>query len=92
MEGHTRPAYWAALTKELIYDYLPDGIYSEVKRCKSESGSWDKLHQYLSDDGVEILEAHQKRVLHHMQGAASINQLRITLQQACTGQYQLVLL
>ena len=32
------------------------------------------------------------RVLHHMQGAASIGQLRSTLQQACTGRYQLVLL
>ena len=91
-DGHTRPCYWAALTKELVYDYLPSGIYTEIKRCKDESGNWDKLHQYLSADGVEILEAHQKKVLHHMQGAASINQLRTALEQACTGTYQLVLL
>jgi hypothetical protein len=92
VDGHTRPCYWAALTKELIYSYLPEGIYSEIKRCKDESGSWDKLHQYLSADGVEILEAHQRKVLHHMQGAASVSQLRTALKQACTGQYQLVLL
>jgi len=92
VDGHTRPAYWAALTKELVYNYLPEGIYSEIKRCKDESGNFDKLHQYLSADGVQILETHQKRVLHHMQGAANINQLRSTLQQACTGRYQLVLL
>ena len=92
VDGATRPCYWAALTKELVYNYLPEGIYSEIKRCKDESGSFDKLHQYLSADGVEILESHQKRVLHHMQGAASIGQLRSTLQQACTGRYQLVLL
>jgi len=92
VDGHTRPAYWAALTKELVYSYLPVGIYSEIKRCKDESGNFDKLHQYLSVDGVQILEAHQKRVLHHMQGAANIDQLRSTLRQACTGQYQLVLL
>lgn len=92
VDGHTRPCYWAALTKELIYDYLPAGIYSQIKRCKDESGSWDRLHQYLSEDGVDILHSHQKRVLHHMQGAANINQLRTSLKQACTGQYQLVLL
>jgi hypothetical protein len=92
VDGHTRPCYWAALTKELIYDYLPEGIYTEIKRCKEESGSWERLHQYLSGDGVEILQSHQKKVLHHMQGAANINQLRTALKQACTGQYQLVLL
>jgi hypothetical protein len=92
VDGHTRPCYWAALTKELVYDYLPEGIYTEIKRCKDESGNWDKLHQYLSSDGIEILEAHQRKVLHHMQGAANINQLRTALKQACTGQYQLVLL
>jgi hypothetical protein len=92
VDGHTRPCYWAALTKELVYDYLPEGIYTEIKRCKEESGSWDRLHQYLSGDGVEILQSHQKKVLHHMQGAANINQLRTALKQACTGQYQLVLL
>jgi len=90
-DGSTRPGYWAALTKELVYDYLPAGIYTEIKRCKEESGSWDKLHQYLSDDGVQILEAHQKKVLHHMQGSASISQLRTALKQACTGEYQLVM-
>lgn len=92
VDGHTRPCYWAALTKELVYSYLPKGIYCQIKRCKDESGNWDKLHQYLSADGVEILEAHQRKVLHHMQGAASINQLRTALKQACTGEYQLVLL
>jgi hypothetical protein len=82
----------AQLTKELVYDYLPAGIYTEIKRCKTETGSWDKLHQFLSDDGIAILETHQRRVLEHMQGAANLDQLRTSLAQACTGQYQLVLL
>jgi hypothetical protein len=92
IEGNTRPGYWAALTKELVYDYLPSGVYTEIKKCKTETGSWEKLHQFLSEDGVEILESHQRKVLHHMQGAASLDQLRLALKQACTGQYQLVLL
>jgi hypothetical protein len=92
VEGLERPMLFAKLTKELVYDYLPSGIYSEVKRCQSETGGWDKLHQFLSDDGVLILETHQRRVLEHMQGAATLEQLRTSLRQACTGQYQLVLL
>ncbi|MGL5058759.1 MAG: P63C domain-containing protein [Microcoleus sp.] len=92
VEGSERPMLFAQLTKELVYDYLPAGIYAEVKRCQTEMGNWDKLHQFLSDDGVLILETHQRRVLEHMQGAASLPQLRTSLKQACTGQYQLVLL
>jgi hypothetical protein len=92
VQGSERPGLWAALTKELVYDYLPTGIYSQIKRCKEESGAWEKLHQYLSDDGVGILEAHQRKVLHHMQGATNLEQLRVSMRQACTGQYQLVLL
>jgi hypothetical protein len=90
--GHLRPGYFGQLTKELVYDYLPTGIYDEIKRCKTETGSWDRLHQFLSDDGVAILENHQKRVLEHMQGAANLDQLQTSMRQACTGQYQLVLL
>jgi P63C domain len=91
-KGAERPMLWARLTKELVYDHLPEGIYQEVKRCKAETGSWEKLHQFLSDDGIQVLEAHQRRVLEHLQGAANIEQAKTSLRQACTGQYQLVLI
>jgi hypothetical protein len=91
-EGTERPMLWAKLTRELVYDYLPPGIHKEIKRCKTETGSWEKLHQFLSEDGVQILETHQRRVLEHMQGAANMIQLKTSLKQACSGQYQLVLL
>jgi hypothetical protein len=90
--GTAKPGYWAALTKELIYDYLPAPVYAEIKRRKELSGSWAKLHQYLEQtEGIELLRQQQQRVLHHMQGASSLDQLRTALQQACTGQYQLLL-
>jgi hypothetical protein len=92
VEGAERPMLWARLTKELAYDHLPTGIYQEVKRCKSETGSWEKLHQFLSGDGIQVLETHQRRVLEHLQGAANIDQAKTSLRQACTGQYQLVLI
>jgi hypothetical protein len=89
--GVERPMLWARLTKELVYDYLPSGIYKEIKRCKAETGSWEKLHQFLSEDGVLVLETHQHRVLEHLQGAANLEQAKTSLRQACTKQYQLVL-
>jgi P63C domain len=89
--GVERPMLWARLTKELVYDYLPPGIYKEIKRCKAETGSWEKLHQFLSEDGVLVLETHQHRVLEHLQGAANLEQAKTSLRQACTKQYQLVL-
>jgi hypothetical protein len=90
-KGHLRPNRWRQLTKELVYDYLPEGIYREIKNCQARTGSWDKLHQFLSSDGIQILETHQRRVLEHMQGAATLTQLKTSLKQACTKQYQLVL-
>jgi len=90
-DGHKRPQYWARLTKELVYDYLPAGIYAEVKKCKVETGSWDKLHQFLSDDGLKILELHQRSLLALMTAASSLDELYRLLTQSARKQYQLLL-
>lgn len=90
--GNSRPALWAAKTKELVYDYLPPVVYLEIKRCKAETGSYDKLHQFLSDDGLRILEQHQRTLLTLMQASATLIQLKTLLDQSCTGTYQLLLL
>jgi P63C domain len=89
--GNSRPALWAQLTKELVYDYLPAGIYDEIKNCKEETGGYEKLHQFLSEDGVMILEQHQRTLLTLMQASSSLQQLKTLLTQSCTGNYQLVL-
>jgi hypothetical protein len=90
--GNARPALWAQRTKELVYDYLPSGIYREIKRCKEETGSFDKLHQFLSEDGLHILESHQKTLLILMKASASMQQLKTSLDQTCSGTYQLLLI
>lgn len=89
--GNSRPTRWAQLTKELVYDYLPEGVYTEVKRCKLETGSYDKLHQFLSGDGLRILEQHQKTLLTLMAASSCLRQLKSLLDQSCTGNYQLLL-
>ncbi len=90
--GTSRPPLWAKYTKELVYDWLPSGIYEAVKRCKAETNSFDKLHQFLSDDGLLILESHQRQLLTLMNAAASMEQLKTMLCQSCSGNYQLVLM
>ena len=90
--GNSRPTLWAAKTKELVYDYLPPIVYQEIKRCKAETGSYDKLHQFLADDGLRILEQHQRTLLTLMQASATLGQLKTLLDQSCTGTYQLLLL
>jgi P63C domain len=90
--GNSRPTLWAQRTKELVYDYLPTGIYEEVKRCKLETGSYDKLHQFLSADGLRILEQHHRTLLTLMSASSTIGQLKTLLDQSCTGTYQLLLL
>jgi hypothetical protein len=90
-QGNCRPNLWAMRTKELVYDYLPDGIYSAVKQCKSETGGYDKLHQFLSEDGLVILEKHQQQLLTLMQASASLSELKRLLDQSCSKSYQLLL-
>lgn len=90
-EGHKRPALWAKLTKDLVYNYLPTGIYDAVKNCKEKTGSWDKLHQFLSDEGIMLLEKHHRTLLAYMEASSSIDDLKRILNQAKTKQYQLLL-
>lgn len=88
--GNLRPQRWAMLTKELVYDHLPLGIYTQIKKCKAETDSWDKLHQYLSEDGLKLLEAHQNTLLSLMAAAASLEQLKQLLAQSAGNGYQLL--
>jgi hypothetical protein len=90
--GNSRPQRWAQLTVKLVYDYLPPGVYLEVKRCKDETGSYDKLHQFLSEEGLQVLEHHQRQLLTLMAASSSLRQLEMLLKQSCTGNYQLVLI
>lgn len=90
--GTSRPPVWAKHTKELVYDWLPSGVYEAVKACKAETGGFDKLHQFLKEDGLRILEQHQKQLLTLMRGASTMQELRRQLAQSRSGKYQLVLI
>lgn len=86
--GHKRPALWAKITKELVYDHLPKGVYAEIKAWQQATDPNKKLHQYLSDTGVEILGEHLKRVITLMQCAAHLAEVERLLNQSITKEYQ----
>ena len=77
-------------TRERVYDYLPRGVYEKIKRCKVETGSHEKLHQFLSEDGLKIREEHQRLLLILMGASAMMTQLKTLLDQACSRSYQLL--
>lgn len=90
-EGHKRPALWGALTKELVYDYLPEGVTEALLECRKQHGKWEKLHQYLSDVGLKVFENHMRSLQCFMLAASSLDDLRRLLKQSVTRSYQLLL-
>lgn len=90
-QGHKRPALWGALTKELVYDYLPEGVTEALMTLRREEGSWQKLHQFLSPDGYRAFENHMRSVQNFMIAASSLDDLRRLLRQSATRSYQLLL-
>lgn len=86
--GNKRPYLWAKLTKELVYDYLPKGVYQEIKSWQLATDPNKKLHQYLSEQGIEILGEHLKRVITLMQCATHISEVEFMLSQSMTKAYQ----
>lgn len=90
-QGHKRPALWGALTKELVYDFLPNGVTDALLDCRAKHGKWEKLHQFLSGEGVRLFENHMRSLQCFMLAASSLDDLRRLLQQSKTRAYQLLL-
>ena len=88
-QGHLRPHYWAQLTKELVYDYMPSGVYDEIKRWQrsTDPDKKTKVHQYMSEVGSETLINHLKHLLILMSAASSLSELKRSLNQSITKNY-----
>lgn len=86
--GNKRPLLWAKITKGLVYDYMPTGVYKEIKSWQLATDPTKKLHQYLSDSGIELLGAHLQRVITLMQASNSLTDVELMLNQSITQSYQ----
>jgi hypothetical protein len=90
-KGANRPHYWAHLTNEFVYDYLPKAIADGVRQAKVANDSFDKLHQYLSPDGLEMLKNHLNALMILLSAAGSVDDVRLMATRRFSGQYQLTL-
>lgn len=88
-QGHLRPNRWGQLTNELVYDYLPHGVSDALRRAKKEQGSWCRLHQFLSDEGIKVFEKHMNLLITLMEASASMDCLKEALKNHCTRTYQM---
>jgi P63C domain len=87
-EGANRPHYWAQLTNEFVYSYLPCKVAEGVRAAKSANASSDKLHQFLSTDGLELLQNHLNALMILLSAAGSIDDVRAMAVRRFAGQYQ----
>ena len=74
-QGYKRPALWGKLTKELFYDWLPNGVYEDLKRYQAAGDKNAKLHQYLGEDGVKVFTTHMEVLFTLMHAAQSTEHL-----------------
>lgn len=87
-QGHKRPQLWAKLTKELFYDWLPNGVYEDLKRYQQAGDKNAKLHQYLGEDGVKVFTTHMEVLFTLMHAAQSTEHLLGLLSAHHTRAYQ----
>jgi hypothetical protein len=90
-KGANRPHYWANLTNELVYGYLPKEIEAGVRNAKAANASHDKLHQYLQPDGLDMLQKHLDALMVLMSSVACIEDLRKLTRGRFAGNYQMTL-
>lgn len=81
--GAAKPTFWAALTEELVYGYLPGDLTPEIRRIRDEYGcQFDCLHQYLSGDGLNVFQRHMDTLLILMRGSETLLTLRNALDRS----------
>jgi P63C domain len=92
LKGSHRPHLWAQLTNEFVYDYLPSEVAEGVRMAKAENATTDKLHQFLSVEGLDLLQKHLNALTILMTGVSSVEELRKVSIGRFAGQYQQALI
>ena len=90
-KGSQRPHYWANLTNEFVYGYLPKEVEDGVRQAKLANATNDKLHQFLKPDGLEMLQNHLNALMVLMSSVSAIDDLRKLVRGRFSGSYQLAL-
>ena len=86
---HQTPFVFAHLTNEFVYKHLPKDVYKAIKDNQSKhNGYIQKVHQFLSDEGLELLHNHLTLTIGILSGASSLANARLAMHHAITRNYQ----
>jgi phage regulator Rha-like protein len=79
----------AQLTKELVYDKLPAGLYDRLASYRTTDPQ-QKLHQFLTENGgLPAFRDHMQMLLILMRSSSDLDDLRARINASTYGQYQL---
>jgi phage regulator Rha-like protein len=79
----------AQLTKELVYDKLPKGLYDRLASYRIKDPQ-QKLHQFLTENGgLPAFRDHMQMLLILMRSSSDLDDLRTRINASSYGQYQL---
>jgi phage regulator Rha-like protein len=79
----------AQLTKELVYDKLPTGLYDRLASYRTTDPQ-QKLHQFLTENGgLPAFRDHMQMLLILMRSSSDLDDLRARINASTYGQYQL---
>lgn len=86
---HQTPFVFAHLTNEFVYKHLPKNVYQAIKDNQSKhNGYIQKVHQFLTDEGLELLHNHLTLTIGILSGASSLANARLAMHHAITRNYQ----
>jgi hypothetical protein len=89
---HRKPCYFAKLTYDLVYSYLPTDVYNIIKQTQEDHGGYiHRIHEFLSPDGLDALKFHLNLVANIISGCGNIYEAKRVIHQAVTKEYQLSL-
>jgi hypothetical protein len=86
---HQTPHYFAKLTYLFVYKYLPREVYDKIKASQGLIEQNIKVHQFLNEDALFMLNEHLKMVVTVLECATTIKEAKRFLNQRITKQYQL---
>lgn len=86
---HQTPHYFAKLTYLFVYKYLPREVYDKIKTNQESIEQNIKVHQFLNEDALLMLNEHLKMVVTVLECATTIKEAKRFLNQRITKQYQL---
>jgi hypothetical protein len=86
---HKKPFIFAQLTNDLVYAHLPKSVYDKIKNTQKEHGGYiHRMHQFLNEEGLNILINHLELTLNILTAVSSVESAKSLINQSISRNYQ----